>query len=71
MSRRHARILVDGPGARLEDLGSKNGTILGGHSLSGESLLEDRDSIEIGPIRLLYRTSTAGFTTETRRQPSR
>src|SRR5712692_5014517 len=30
VSRRHARIVVDGSGATLEDLGSKNGTALGG-----------------------------------------
>ena len=30
VSRRHARILVDGDGATLEDLGSKNGTLLNG-----------------------------------------
>jgi DNA-binding winged helix-turn-helix (wHTH) protein len=33
VSRHHARILVAGPEARLEDLGSKNGTLLNGERI--------------------------------------
>jgi hypothetical protein len=66
ISRRHARIIIDREGVRLQDLGSKNGTRLGDRPVVGEPMLQDGDLIEIGATRLLYRTSTAGQTTETR-----
>jgi DNA-binding winged helix-turn-helix (wHTH) protein len=66
VSRRHARIVIDGRGVRLEDLGSKNGTRVGDHTVVGECALQDGDRITIGPTRLLYRTAAAGATTETR-----
>lgn len=66
VSRRHARILIDGQGVRLQDLGSKNGTTVGNHGVTGESSLQDGDVITIGATRLLYRTSAAGATTATR-----
>jgi len=55
VSRRHARITVDEKGARLEDLGSKNGTFLGGKKLGKPWRLEDRDTIKIGPASMVYR----------------
>jgi DNA-binding winged helix-turn-helix (wHTH) protein len=66
VSRRHARILVDSHGVRLEDLGSKNGTRIGGDLLVGECALRDGDVITIGSTRLRYRVATGGATTETR-----
>ena len=65
VSRRHACIIIDSRGGRLQDLGSKNGTKIGDRVVVGESLLRDGDSINIGPSRLVYRTSAAGATTET------
>jgi DNA-binding winged helix-turn-helix (wHTH) protein len=55
VSRRHARILVDLSGAVLEDLGSKNGTLLHGERITGAERLSDNDSIEIGPASLIFR----------------
>jgi DNA-binding winged helix-turn-helix (wHTH) protein len=55
VSRRHARILVDTTGAVLEDLGSKNGTLLRGKRVHRAQQLADRDSIEIGPASLVFR----------------
>jgi DNA-binding winged helix-turn-helix (wHTH) protein len=55
VSRRHARILVDPSGAVLEDLGSKNGTLLQGKRITGPERLSDKDSIEIGPASLIFR----------------
>lgn len=55
VSRRHARILVDPSGAVLEDLGSKNGTLLLGKRITGPERLSDKDSIEIGPASLIFR----------------
>ena len=65
VSRRHARIIVDGHGVRLEDLGSKNGTTIGNRRVIGACSLRDGDLICIGTTRLLYRTAAAVGTTET------
>lgn len=65
VSRRHARIIVDGQGGRLEDLGSKNGTTIGDRRVIGACSLRDGDLICIGTTRLLYRNAVAVGTTET------
>ena len=65
VSRRHARILVRAGAALLEDLGSKNRTTIGEAVLSGQTGLRDGDRIAIGPIRLVYHTSSSGMPTET------
>ncbi len=48
-------IVVDARGATLEDLGSKNGTLLGGAKIHGAIGLNDRDEIRVGPARLVFR----------------
>jgi DNA-binding winged helix-turn-helix (wHTH) protein len=48
VSRRHARILVDGDTATIEDLDSKNGTFLRGRRLCEPARLADADEIRIG-----------------------
>jgi DNA-binding winged helix-turn-helix (wHTH) protein len=48
VSRCHARILVQGSTATIEDLGSKNGTFLNGQRLGGPALLTNGDEIWIG-----------------------
>jgi DNA-binding winged helix-turn-helix (wHTH) protein len=65
VSRRHARIVVAGDGALLEDLGSKNGTYLQGVRIAGPAPLADGDSIVIGAVTLVFRRSTTSPTTET------
>jgi DNA-binding winged helix-turn-helix (wHTH) protein len=55
VSRRHARILVSGGQASLEDLGSKNGTYLGGQRLSSLAPLSDGDEILLGRVRMTFR----------------
>ena len=56
VSRHHARILVEGPRATLEDLGSKNGTRLNGERLDGTRELQDGDAIRLGEVQLLFRS---------------
>ena len=67
VSRRHARILVDKDGARLEDLGSKNGTFLRGRPVEKPTVLEDGDEFTLGegvaPLR--FRTFGSAATTRT------
>lgn len=65
VSRHHARILVDGERAVLEDLGSKNGTSLRGRPLTSAAELTDGDEICIGPAVLVFRTAAGSSTTET------
>jgi pSer/pThr/pTyr-binding forkhead associated (FHA) protein len=66
VSRRHARILIDGADARLEDLGSKNGTTVGMTPARSMVPLRDGDRIAFGSVVGVYRTSSAGMSTETR-----
>jgi hypothetical protein len=57
VSRRHARILVRGRAARLEDLGSKNGTFLRGRRLGGSADLVDGDEISVGGVRCVFQSA--------------
>src|SRR5262249_43467756 len=54
VSRRHARIVVDERGATLEDLGSKNGTLLRDSKIRGAVALSDRDEVRVGPARMVF-----------------
>jgi DNA-binding winged helix-turn-helix (wHTH) protein len=65
VSRHHARITVTAERVTLEDLGSKNGTTLGGAPATGAAALSDRDAITFGSVACVYRSSSAGVTTET------
>jgi DNA-binding winged helix-turn-helix (wHTH) protein len=56
VSRRHARIVVDGAGAVLEDFGSKNGTFHGDARITAPVMLADGDAIRIGSQLLRFRT---------------
>jgi DNA-binding winged helix-turn-helix (wHTH) protein len=64
VSRNHARIVVAGSDATIEDLGSKNGTSVGGKPVAVPLKLVDADVVEIGPVSIIYRCSTAGLSTE-------
>jgi ABC transport system ATP-binding/permease protein len=48
VSRRHARLVQEGDGYRVEDLGSSNGTFVNGQRLSGAHLLKHGDQIGLG-----------------------
>lgn len=63
VSRHHARIIVAGAEATLEDLGSKNGTMLNGRRVETPMILADRDEVRLGSVRILFRVlSPAGST---------
>lgn len=62
VSRRHARIVLVGQRATLEDLGSKNGTVLGGRRVDRAVPLSDGDEIRIGPALLVFCVTGAGST---------
>jgi DNA-binding winged helix-turn-helix (wHTH) protein len=55
LSRRHARIVVHGCEATLEDLASKNGTHLNAQRVSQPIVLKDGDQIQVGSVAMTYR----------------
>jgi DNA-binding winged helix-turn-helix (wHTH) protein len=65
VSRRHARIQVEGGMARLEDLGSKNGTFLNGERVSEAVELTDGDNIRLGSVAIVFRVYEEGDETQT------
>jgi DNA-binding winged helix-turn-helix (wHTH) protein len=67
VSRRHARITVRGSRATLEDLGSKNGTFLGGKPVTAPAPLQDADAILLGSVLLTVRFADSGRSTRTLR----
>jgi DNA-binding winged helix-turn-helix (wHTH) protein len=69
VSRNHARILVEGPRATIEDLGSKNGTRLNGEPVRGTRELRDGDAVRLGDVQLLFRTLPFDGSTATERGP--
>ena len=65
ISRYHARIMVTGDAAILEDLGSKNGTYLRGERLASPAQLKPGDQVRVGPFSLTLQMSRSDQTTET------
>ena len=55
VSRRHARIRIDGDVAELEDLESTNGTFLNRQLLDSATRLADGDIVRVGSLRLTFR----------------
>jgi DNA-binding winged helix-turn-helix (wHTH) protein len=54
VSRRHARIVVDGGRFTLEDLGSKNGTYLREQRLEAPAVIEDGDAFRLGRTMVVF-----------------
>jgi DNA-binding winged helix-turn-helix (wHTH) protein len=65
VSRRHARIRVADGHATFEDLGSKNGSSVGGRTTQGRVPLADGDVITTGIIELTFRMIRPAVPTET------
>jgi len=65
VSRRHARVVVTAASTVLEDLGSKNGTTIGGAKLAASVELRNGDRFACGQVLLVYRESRAGLPTAT------
>ena len=63
VSRRHARIVVSGGKATLEDLGSKNGTFLRGQRLTSAVVLSNSEEIRVGVVPLRFRAFEAADST--------
>lgn len=50
ISRRHARVMYLSEGVCLEDLGSRNGTFLNNHPVSGRERMQSGDRFQIGTV---------------------
>ncbi len=55
VSRKHARLLVEGDSLRLEDLGSRNGSRINGAPLQGTKILAPGDIVTLGENTLSVR----------------
>lgn len=65
ISRHHVRIVVAGSEATVEDLGSKNGTLLNGVRITAPCRLADGDEIRLGTIALRFTVSSPATPTAT------
>ena len=55
VSRHHARLRVVGSEVTVEDLGSKNGTLVNGHPITSATRLAEADEIVLGSVRVMVR----------------
>jgi DNA-binding winged helix-turn-helix (wHTH) protein len=55
VSRRHARLMVEGERVTLEDLGSKNGTFIGEARITAATPLRDGDTFRVGRVPMTLR----------------
>ena len=60
VSRRHARLTIDGETALIEDCGSRHGTWVGANRTSGRVRLCDGDQIGIAGIPMLFKILAPG-----------
>jgi pSer/pThr/pTyr-binding forkhead associated (FHA) protein len=58
VSRRHALVTPTGPGAVVEDLGSRNGTFVNGQDIHGPTRLEPGDQLQLGVTLVELRSAT-------------
>jgi DNA-binding winged helix-turn-helix (wHTH) protein len=65
VSRHHARIRISAGRATIEDLGSKNGTSVGGQRVEGTRSLDDGDVIGLGAVKLTLRMVETPSSTKT------
>ncbi|HKC25812.1 MAG TPA: FHA domain-containing protein [Thermoanaerobaculia bacterium] len=65
VSRRHARIVIAGDAATLEDLGSKNGTRRGEEAVTRPVPLQSGDVISIGSVSMTLRVVSTTASTKT------
>jgi two-component system cell cycle response regulator len=68
VSRRHARVVAEGGRIFIEDLGSRNGTLVNKQTFSGRSELRDGDTISVGAATILKFTHHDGIEEEFERR---
>ena len=68
VSRHHARIVMTSGAATIEDLGSKNGTSVGGRKITKPIALEEGAEVRVGAVTMTFRTLDALSSTLTERR---
>ena len=63
VSRLHAQIVCNGRSVTLQDLGSKNGTMVGGEQIAGARELRDGDRLAFGRVDAVFCSSGSALTT--------
>src|SRR5438105_3392790 len=63
VSRQHANISVTATEVTIEDMGSKNGTFVGGERITSRRTLSDGDEISVGPAHMMFRRQSANDST--------
>lgn len=71
LSRRHALLRIEPGLAVLEDLKSKNGSIVNGERISGPRVIRDGDEIRLGGALLSFHWRPQGADSETKTSPAR
>jgi DNA-binding winged helix-turn-helix (wHTH) protein len=71
ISRRHARIIINGEDATIEDLESKNGTFIAENRVDAVTRLVDGDSIRVGSVQLTFAAVRSPGSTETEQRIDR
>jgi DNA-binding winged helix-turn-helix (wHTH) protein len=66
VSRRHACIVVTDDVVTIEDLGSKNGTVVGDARIERHVAITDGERLSFGASPCVYRVARDGISTETR-----
>lgn len=69
VSRRHARILIEGERITIEDLGSKNGTFVRGERIAAARSLGSGDELRFGPVRVTFQSASPSMSTLTVADP--
>jgi hypothetical protein len=64
VSRLHARIVVSGDRATVEDLGSKNGTFLEDQAVTSPRAVADGDRVRIGTVEMKIRRYAGNVSTQ-------
>ena len=65
ISRRHARLTIEGRNAVIEDLGSKNGTYVNDRRVTAPTPVVEGDHVRIGSLLFTFRLSQPAGSTET------
>ncbi|MDP7274927.1 MAG: FHA domain-containing protein, partial [Planctomycetaceae bacterium] len=64
VSRRHARVFVEGGQFAIEDLGSGNGTFVNGQRIESAVPLKSQDRVKLGPVLFRFEESGDGSADE-------
>jgi serine phosphatase RsbU (regulator of sigma subunit) len=65
VSRHHAALIRDGERVLIEDLRSRNGTLVNGRRVVGQRPLSDRHEVSVGEYRMLFRFESRSGSGET------